>query len=74
MYPVQAFVSVLDIETVIYVWDQCFMQRWKSTVLEDFCLAILLLLRTRFMLAKDYSGAKRVIISHTSFDVFLLTD
>lgn len=52
--------SVLDTPAVMYIWDQCFMQGWQPDVLKNFCLAILELLRERFMHARDYMGMKEV--------------
>ncbi len=58
----QAFVSVLDDQAALYVWDQCFMQRWNPTVLEDCCLSLLLLLEHKFLAARDYTEMKMVLI------------
>ena len=52
--------SILDAPSVMYIWDQCFMQNWDTTAIENFCMAILELLRHKFMMAKDYMGMKEV--------------
>lgn len=58
----QGFVSVLDTPAVMYIWDQCFMQGWEPSVLKHFSLALLELLREKFMKARDYSQMKEVSI------------
>ncbi|KAL4223925.1 hypothetical protein ACF0H5_017387 [Mactra antiquata] len=58
----EGFVSILDAPSVMYVWDQCFLQNWHSTVIENFCVAILELLRHKFMAARDYQGMKEVFL------------
>lgn len=58
---IQGFVSVLDTPAVMYIWDQCFMQGWEPSVLKHFSLAILELLREKFMKARDYLQMKEVL-------------
>lgn len=58
----EGFVSVLDTPGVMYVWDQLFMQNWSDSVLKNFCLALVELLRYRFMEARDYTGMKEVFL------------
>ena len=53
--------SVLDTPAVMYIWDQCFMQGWEPSVLKHFSLAILELLREKFMKARDYLQMKEVL-------------
>ena len=52
--------GVLDSQAAIYVWDQNFLQFWALRVMEDFALALLLLMRHKFMNAKNYNDAKEV--------------
>ncbi|XP_064612744.1 LOW QUALITY PROTEIN: uncharacterized protein LOC135476597 [Liolophura sinensis] len=59
----ECFVSVLDTPAILYVWDQCFMQGWKASVLQNFCLVMLELLRSRFMMASDYRSMKEVFFN-----------
>ncbi|XP_052800410.1 uncharacterized protein LOC128231514 isoform X2 [Mya arenaria] len=59
----EGFVSVLDAPSVMYIWDQCFMQGWHTGVIENFCIALLELLRHRFMAARDYQGMKEVFLN-----------
>ena len=56
----QGFVGVLDTPGVMYVWDQCFMQTWRHSVLQNVCLALLELSRHRFMEARNYIEMKEV--------------
>lgn len=58
----EGFVSVLDAPSVMYIWDQCFLQNWHSTVIENFVVAMLELLRHKFMAARDYMGMKEVFL------------
>ncbi|XP_056008915.1 uncharacterized protein LOC125662842 isoform X2 [Ostrea edulis] len=58
----EGFVSVLDTPAVMYIWDQCFMQGWQPSVLKHTSLAILELLREKFMNARDYSQMKEVFL------------
>ncbi|XP_078681959.1 uncharacterized protein LOC144916622 isoform X2 [Branchiostoma floridae x Branchiostoma belcheri] len=58
----EGFVSVLDAQAVLLVWDQAFMTDWKHKVLEDFCLVILLLLRDLLLQATDYHTMKGVLL------------
>ncbi|KAJ8403827.1 hypothetical protein AAFF_G00346950 [Aldrovandia affinis] len=50
----EGFLGVLDLPAVLLVWDQLFMQDWSRTVMEDFCLALLMLLRDALLAASDY--------------------
>ena len=54
--------SILDVPSVMYIWDQCFLQSWQTTAIENFCIAILELMRHKFMEARDYLGMKEVRI------------
>ncbi|XP_062597302.1 uncharacterized protein LOC134258744 isoform X2 [Saccostrea cucullata] len=58
----EGFVSVLDTPAVMYIWDQCFMQGWQPSVLKHFSLALLELLREKFMNARDYMQMKEVFL------------
>ncbi|XP_052270374.1 uncharacterized protein LOC127871467 isoform X3 [Dreissena polymorpha] len=58
----EGFVSALDGPSVMYIWDQCFLQGWSTTVIQNFCVALLELLRHRFMEARDYLGMKEVFL------------
>lgn len=62
----EGFVSVLDTPAVMYIWDQCFMQGWAPSVLKHFSLALLELLREKFMKARDYSQMKEVFLREAS--------
>jgi hypothetical protein len=53
-------VGVLDTPSMMYVWDQLFMQNWSDSVLKNFSLALVELLRYRFIEARDYSSMKEV--------------
>ena len=70
--------SILDVPSVMYIWDQCFLQSWQTTAIENFCIAILELMRHKFMEARDYLGMKEVrlrvgrCLSFTSQTSFLL--
>ena len=63
MFLFQGFVSILDAPSVMYIWDQCFLQNWHSTVIENFVVSLLELLRHKFMAARDYLGMKEVKFS-----------
>ncbi|XP_060065450.1 uncharacterized protein LOC132545744 isoform X1 [Ylistrum balloti] len=56
----EGFVSVLDTPGIMYVWDQCFLQGWQPSVLQNFAMAILMLLKHKFMKARDYTSMKEV--------------
>ncbi|XP_069134826.1 uncharacterized protein [Argopecten irradians] len=56
----EGFVSVLDTPGIMYVWDQLFLQGWQPSVLQNFAMAILMLLKHKFMKARDYTGMKEV--------------
>ena len=60
MFLSQGFVGVLDTQAAIFVWDQFFLQKWSVRPIEDTCLALLLLLRQRFMAADDFASMKKV--------------
>ncbi|XP_072326028.1 uncharacterized protein [Scyliorhinus torazame] len=62
----EGFVSILDLPAVLLIWDQLFMQDWKLQVMEDFCLAILLLLKECLMAADDHHSLKQVFLVHAS--------
>lgn len=56
----QGFVGVLDTQAALFVWDQLFMQLWNSRIMVNTCLVLLLLLRPKFMAARDYSAMRKV--------------
>ncbi|XP_059829625.1 uncharacterized protein LOC132396137 isoform X4 [Hypanus sabinus] len=60
----EGFVGILDLPAVLLTWDQLFMQDWKTQVMEDFCLTILLLLREPLMEADDQHSLKQVFFSY----------
>ncbi|XP_018102319.1 uncharacterized protein LOC108708284 isoform X2 [Xenopus laevis] len=59
----EGFVNSVDLPTLLLIWDQLFMQDWNRKVMENFCLAILLLLKDSFMTAKDYPAVRKVFLS-----------
>ncbi len=59
----QGFVCVLKTPAVMYVWDQCFTNGWNRLVFEDVCLALLILLKEKFMKAVDYHQMRQVFLS-----------
>ncbi|KAG7471299.1 hypothetical protein MATL_G00123060 [Megalops atlanticus] len=62
----EGFVSVLDLPAVLLVWDQLFMQVWNRRVMEDVCLALLMLLREALMAACDYQSVREVLSGHVN--------
>ena len=66
--------SILDVPSVMYIWDQCFLQSWQSSVIEHFCIALLELLRHRFMEARDYLGMKEVKYLEVNLTLCILMD
>ncbi|XP_066492564.1 uncharacterized protein [Tiliqua scincoides] len=62
----EGFVGILDLPAILLVWDQLFMQAWKSNLMEDFCFAVLLLLKDSFMAAEDYPAMRQVFLCHAS--------
>ncbi|XP_067823996.1 uncharacterized protein [Heptranchias perlo] len=62
----EGFAGILDLPAVLLIWDQLFMQDWKLQVMEDFCLAILLLLKEPLMAADDHHSLKQVFLVHAS--------
>ncbi|KAE8624768.1 hypothetical protein XENTR_v10006040 [Xenopus tropicalis] len=59
----EGFVNSVDLPAVLLIWDQLFMQDWNRKVMENFCLAILLLLKDSFMTAKDYPAVRQIFLS-----------
>ncbi|XP_059511394.1 uncharacterized protein LOC125464605 isoform X3 [Stegostoma tigrinum] len=62
----EGFVSILHLPAVLLIWDQLFMQDWKLQVMEDFCLAVLLLQKEYLMVATDHQSLKEVFLVHAS--------
>lgn len=62
----EGFVSVLDTQAMLYVWDQFFLSQWDRQVLENMCLALMLLLKADFMEATDYHQMKQVFLQKPS--------
>ncbi|KAF6029309.1 UNC13D [Bugula neritina] len=62
----EGFVGVLDTPSILFIWDQLFLQDWSSTVLQDFTLVLMLLLRERFLLCDDHM-AMRLVFLHEPF-------
>ncbi|KAK2173209.1 hypothetical protein NP493_892g01013 [Ridgeia piscesae] len=59
----EGFVSVLDTQATIFIWDQFFLHRWRDlSVIEDLCLTLLLLLKSPFMHATNYTQMKWVFL------------
>ncbi|KAM5180677.1 uncharacterized protein ACMZJ9_001197 [Mantella aurantiaca] len=59
----EGFVSVLDLPAVLLIWDQLFMQDWNRKVMENFCLALLMLLRDSILNADNYSAIRQVLLN-----------
>jgi hypothetical protein len=51
---------MLDTQAAIFIWDQCFLQLWRRNAMENTALALLLLLKERFMDCGNYSEMKQV--------------
>ncbi|XP_053561373.1 uncharacterized protein LOC128652460 [Bombina bombina] len=62
----EGFVNSLDLPAVLLIWDQLFMQDWNRNVMENFCLAILMLLKDSFMDAKDYASIRQIFLHEAS--------
>ncbi|KAJ8257039.1 hypothetical protein COCON_G00191910 [Conger conger] len=62
----EGLVGVLDLPAVLLAWDQLFMRDWSRRVMEDFCLALLLLLREALLAARDYPALREVMLVHPS--------
>ncbi|XP_077995576.1 uncharacterized protein LOC144449044 [Glandiceps talaboti] len=58
----EGFVGVLDGQAVLFLWDQLFMNGWNQEIMEDFCFALLLLLKDAFLQANDYHQMKQVFL------------
>ncbi|CAH1801454.1 unnamed protein product [Owenia fusiformis] len=58
----EGFVGILDIQAAIIVWDQCIMQKWNPKVLQDFAIALLMLLRVYFIEATDYPKMRKIFL------------
>lgn len=56
------FVSVLNANCVLYLWDQFFMARWEPFYIEQACRAVLYLLRDHFLCADDHAAMRRVFL------------
>ncbi|XP_041096804.1 uncharacterized protein LOC121308457 [Polyodon spathula] len=62
----EGFMSVLDLPAVLLIWDQLFMHDWSRKVMEDFCLAVLMLLKDPLMAADSYQSMRQVFLGHAS--------
>ncbi|XP_030077987.1 uncharacterized protein LOC115482380 [Microcaecilia unicolor] len=60
----EGFVGIVDLPAVWLIWDQLFMQDWNQKVMENFCVAILMLLKNSFMAANDYYSIRQVFLFH----------
>ncbi|KAM4701987.1 uncharacterized protein O3C94_002907 [Discoglossus pictus] len=65
----EGFVNSLDLPAVLLIWDQLFMHNWNRSVMENFCLAVLLLLKDSFMAAKDYPAIRQIFL-HNGYHLF----
>ncbi|XP_040195307.1 uncharacterized protein LOC120928273 [Rana temporaria] len=59
----EGFVNFLDLPAVLLIWDQLFMQDWNRKVMEDFCLALLMLLRDSILTANNYPAIRQVLLN-----------
>ncbi|XP_069077690.1 uncharacterized protein [Pleurodeles waltl] len=60
----EGFVSILDLPAILLIWDQLYMQDWNRKAMEDFCLAVLMLLKHSLMEAEDYPAIRQVLLFH----------
>ncbi|XP_066552368.1 uncharacterized protein LOC136718517 [Amia ocellicauda] len=60
----EGFLSVLDLPAVLLIWDQLFLQDWSRTVMEDFSLAVLMLLKDPLLAADDFHSMRAVMLDH----------
>ncbi|XP_078535949.1 uncharacterized protein LOC144822378 isoform X2 [Lissotriton helveticus] len=60
----EGFVSILDLHAILLIWDQLYMQDWNRKVMENFCLAVLMLLKHSLMEAEDYPAVRQVLLFH----------
>ena len=56
---------MLDTAAVLYVWDQCFLSGWSSSVIENVCLVLLQLITHRLMGTHDFTSLKHVSVIST---------
>lgn len=54
----EGFVTILDSPAIMWCWDQFMMQGWDKKAIEDLCLALLMLLKYKFLDAKNYLDMK----------------
>jgi hypothetical protein len=75
----ECFSSVLRKNALMYVWDQLFMSLWSSNDFEMIAKALLYLLKSKFMLARDHdemrrvSSIKSILLFHSIFMFFTYT-
>ncbi|XP_039612963.1 uncharacterized protein LOC120531533 isoform X2 [Polypterus senegalus] len=62
----EGFISALDLPAVLLIWDQFFMEDWNCQVMEDFSLAILMLLKDPLMATYDYQSLRQVFLDQPS--------
>jgi hypothetical protein len=56
------FIGILNLNSVLYLWDQFFMIKWDLDYIEYATKAIFYLLRDRFICANDYDEMRKVFL------------
>ncbi|KAM3934150.1 uncharacterized protein RB166_001744 [Leptodactylus fuscus] len=59
----EGFVNSLDLPAVLLIWDQLFMRNWNRNVMENFCLALLMLLKESIMAVNDFPSIRQIFLS-----------
>ena len=59
---------------LLFVWDQLAIQYWDWRVLVDVAIALLMLLKPRFLAARDFAECKHVRAPERSTAPFTIRD
>ena len=55
---------MLNLKTLLFVWDHLFLSEWSYSMMEDLCVAIIKLMKTSLLIVDTPVHLKRVWFAH----------
>ncbi|XP_065902431.1 uncharacterized protein [Dysidea avara] len=59
------FVEILNLKTLLFVWDHLFLSEWSYSTMEDLCVIIIKLMKTNLLATNSSVHLKRELLSST---------
>ncbi|XP_054717994.1 uncharacterized protein LOC129227457 [Uloborus diversus] len=61
-----AFVSILQFDSVFFIWDVLFYYKWENVIFESICIALIGLLKPWFQLCTSKANLEKVFLKEPS--------